>query len=148
MTADQGGSERFRLGVNHWPADVAMDWLVRYDPVATRNDFARIAGAGMDTVRVFVRWDDLQPSPDRIDGVESLSAAFIDFNMPEEDGLELAARLRARRADLPIAIVSANAQTDVLERARSLGAVFLEKPVSRDALADFVAGTPAQRRSA
>lgn len=85
---------------------------------------------------------------DRVDGVETLTAAFIDFNMPEEDGLELAARLRARRADLPLAIVSANAQADVLERARTLGAVFLEKPVSRDALAGFVAAPAAQRRSA
>jgi len=85
---------------------------------------------------------------DRLDGVEALSAAFIDFNMPEEDGLELAARLRARRPDLPIAIVSANAQTDVLDRARALDAAFLEKPVSRDALAGFVAAPPAQHRSA
>lgn len=76
---------------------------------------------------------------DRVDGVESLTAAFIDFNMPDEDGLELAARLRARRTDLPIAIVSANAQTDVVDRARALGAIFLEKPVSRDALAGFAA---------
>lgn len=85
---------------------------------------------------------------DRVDGVETLTAAFIDFNMPDEDGLELAARLRARRPDLPIAIVSANAQTDVLDRARALGAVFLEKPVSRDALAGFVAAPSAHRRSA
>jgi CheY-like chemotaxis protein len=85
---------------------------------------------------------------DRIDGIDGLAAAFIDFNMPDEDGLELAARLRARRPDLPIAIVSANAQTDVLERARALGAVFLEKPVSREALAGFVTAPPAQRRSA
>ena len=82
---------------------------------------------------------------EQAEGVESLTAAFIDFNMPDEDGLELAARLRVRRPDLPIAIVSANAQTDVLERARALGAVFLEKPVSRDTLAGFVA---APRRGA
>jgi endo-1,4-beta-mannosidase len=67
--ADPAGAPPFRLGVNYWPADVAMDWLVRYDPVATRHDFARIAGAGMDTVRVFVRWEDVQPAPDRIDGI-------------------------------------------------------------------------------
>ena len=86
---------------------------------------------------------------DRVAGAGALSAALIDFNMPGEDGLELAARLRACNAGLPIAIISANAQTDVLERTRALGAVFLEKPVSRDALAGFVAApTAAQRRSA
>lgn len=79
---------------------------------------------------------------ERMDGMDSLSAAFIDFNMPDEDGLALAARLRARRTDLPIAIVSANAQIDVLQRARELGAVFLEKPVSRDAIDGFAAAQP------
>jgi endo-1,4-beta-mannosidase len=59
--------DRFRLGVNYWPASLAMDWLCHYDPAVTRADFGRIAGAGLDTVRVFVRWDDAQPSPGRID---------------------------------------------------------------------------------
>lgn len=71
-----------------------------------------------------------------------IAAAFIDFNMPGEDGLVLAARLRARHPELPIAIVSANAQTDILERARSLNAAFLEKPLSRSALTDFIAAAP------
>lgn len=77
-----------------------------------------------------------------------LAAAFIDFNMPGEDGLALAARLRAARPDLPIAIVSANAQSDVLDRARALRAAFLEKPLSRDALAGFVAAASAPRPGA
>ena len=58
--------ETFRLGVNYWPSDTAMDWLTRYDPVAVRRDFTRIAAAGMNTVRVFLRWEDLQPTPTTI----------------------------------------------------------------------------------
>ena len=38
-----------------------MEWLARYDARAVRRDFARIAAAGMNTVRVFLRWEDLQP---------------------------------------------------------------------------------------
>jgi endo-1,4-beta-mannosidase len=39
-----------------------MAWLADYDPAVTRDDFGRIADAGFDTVRVFVRWEDAQPS--------------------------------------------------------------------------------------
>jgi endo-1,4-beta-mannosidase len=66
-TADQGDERAFRLGVNYWPADHAMDWLAAYDPRATRRDFARIRAAGLDCVRVFVRWADVQPAEATID---------------------------------------------------------------------------------
>lgn len=57
----------FRLGVNYWPAEVAMAWLEAYDPAVTRRDFGRAASAGLDSVRIFVRWEDAQPTPTRID---------------------------------------------------------------------------------
>jgi endo-1,4-beta-mannosidase len=57
----------FRLGVNYWPAETAMDWLAAYDPVVTRQDFARARRAGFDSLRVFVRWADIQPAEDTID---------------------------------------------------------------------------------
>ncbi len=46
-----------------------MAWLTRYDAVAVRRDFRRIAANGLDTVRIFLRWEDLQPAPSRIDRV-------------------------------------------------------------------------------
>ncbi len=58
----------FRLGVNYWPATTAMAWLADYDAAVTRRDFQRIAGAGIDTIRVFLRWEDAQPAERRIDG--------------------------------------------------------------------------------
>jgi endo-1,4-beta-mannosidase len=57
----------FRLGVNYWPSRDAMDWLSAYDPVRTRADFGIVAAAGLDTVRVFLRWDTVQPAPTTID---------------------------------------------------------------------------------
>jgi endo-1,4-beta-mannosidase len=57
----------FRLGVNYWPADAAMGWLATYDPRRTRVDFQRIAAAGFDSIRVFVRWEDAQPAEQRVD---------------------------------------------------------------------------------
>ena len=59
--------DAFRLGVNYWPADKAMDWLMDYDPQATRRDFVRARSAGLDSVRVFVRWADIQPDETTID---------------------------------------------------------------------------------
>jgi endo-1,4-beta-mannosidase len=59
----------FRLGVNYWPAEVAMAWLEAYDPAVTRRDFGRAASAGFDSVRIFVRWEDAQRTPATIDAV-------------------------------------------------------------------------------
>ena len=55
------------LGVNYWPAAQAMNWLRAYDPAITRHDFASARSAGFDTIRVFLRWEDAQPTPTTID---------------------------------------------------------------------------------
>lgn len=41
----------------------------RFDAGEIREDFARIAALGLDTVRFFVRWDDFQPRADVVDPV-------------------------------------------------------------------------------
>lgn len=58
---------RFSLGVNYWPRRSAMAMWRRFDAGEIREDFARIAGLGLDTVRFFLRWDDFQPQPDAVD---------------------------------------------------------------------------------
>ncbi len=60
------GSERFRLGVNYWPARTAMGWWTDFDDAEAGTDFARIAAAGFDSVRVFLIWEDFQPAPQRV----------------------------------------------------------------------------------
>lgn len=57
---------RFRLGINYWPVSSAMYWWLRFDADEVRRDFARIAEAGFDSVRVFLLWEDFQPSANRI----------------------------------------------------------------------------------
>jgi endo-1,4-beta-mannosidase len=59
--------ERFRLGVNYWPARTAMAWWSNFDRAEVAGDFARIASAGLDSVRVFLLWEDFQPSPHDVD---------------------------------------------------------------------------------
>ncbi|HEY6234177.1 MAG TPA: hypothetical protein VIW69_03600 [Candidatus Elarobacter sp.] len=58
---------RFSVGINYWPRRSAMAMWRRFDAGEIREDFARIAGLGLDAVRFFLRWDDFQPQPDTLD---------------------------------------------------------------------------------
>jgi endo-1,4-beta-mannosidase len=58
---------RFSVGINYWPRRSAMAMWRRFDAGEIREDFARIAGFGLDAVRFFLRWDDFQPQPDGMD---------------------------------------------------------------------------------
>lgn len=44
-----------------------MGWWSRFDLAEVEADFARIAACGLDSVRVFLTWEDFQPAPDRVD---------------------------------------------------------------------------------
>ena len=66
--------------------------------------------------------------------------ALIDFNMPGMDGLELVARVRRTKPEMPIAIVSANIQDEIIGRARELNAAFIAKPLTDEALGAFLSG--------
>jgi CheY-like chemotaxis protein len=65
--------------------------------------------------------------------------AVLDFNMPERDGLHLAMDLKAIDPDMVLAVISANHQKEVVDRARAIGAAFLGKPLTEQALRDFLA---------
>jgi CheY-like chemotaxis protein len=69
-----------------------------------------------------------------------VDVALVDFNMPGRDGLELAAELRTLYPDMPIAVVTANLQDEVVERARSVNAAFVPKPLDEEGLRPFLEG--------
>ncbi len=69
---------------------------------------------------------------------EGADIALLDFNMPGRDGLTLASELREIDADMPLAVVSANHQDEVVARARAVGAAFLAKPITEQSLRDFL----------
>jgi CheY-like chemotaxis protein len=75
---------------------------------------------------------------------QPIDIALLDFNMPGRDGLSLAAELRQIRPDMPVALISANVQTEVATRAREVGAQFLPKPLTQEAIAAFL--VDAERR--
>jgi endo-1,4-beta-mannosidase len=44
-----------------------MSWWSQFDQAEVAADFARIAAAGLDSVRVFLTWEDYQPAPNEVD---------------------------------------------------------------------------------
>lgn len=62
MAADQP----FVLGVNYWPRRKAMYWWSDFDEVEVREEFSLIADLGLRLVRLFLLWDDWQPTPDAV----------------------------------------------------------------------------------
>jgi CheY-like chemotaxis protein len=71
---------------------------------------------------------------------------LLDFNMAGRDGLDLADELHRRSPSMPVALISANVQVEIVNRAREAGATFLPKPLTEDALAGFL--TEAEQRLA
>ena len=64
--------------------------------------------------------------------------------MPGRDGLEIAAELNALHPHIPIAVISANTQVEVIARAQNAGASFLAKPLTAEALAGFLKAAEAR----
>jgi YesN/AraC family two-component response regulator len=73
--------------------------------------------------------------------------AFLDFNMPERDGLHLAADLKAVSPGTVLAVISANHQKEVVERAEAVGATFLAKPLTEQSLRAFVSGAESKLKA-
>jgi CheY-like chemotaxis protein len=79
------------------------------------------------------------------DAINALSSqpidiALVDFNMPGLDGLELVAKIRKSPPKMPMAVVSANVQDEIIARARELNAAFVTKPLTDEALGAFLSG--------
>ena len=69
---------------------------------------------------------------------EAVDIALLDYNMPGRDGLTLATELRGLNARMPLALVSANFQDEIVNRAREVGATFLSKPLTEQQLREFL----------
>lgn len=121
----------------HEDAWMSFKVLVVDDSKLARMSIARLLGA-------------LRPDWTRIEAAnaaealerqsqESVDLALVDYNMPGPDGLSVAADLHACNPNMPMAIVSANNQDEIVARAHALGAAFLSKPLTQHALAEFLA---------
>jgi CheY-like chemotaxis protein len=98
-------------------------------------DWTRVEATNADEAVVLVK----QSPPD---------IALLDFNMPGRDGLSLATELRALSGVMPVALISANSQQEIVAKAGEVGAQFLAKPLTEQALSGFLATAIQQLKAA
>jgi CheY-like chemotaxis protein len=101
--------------------------------------------------RIRADWELIEATNAR-DALDSISTqavdiALVDFNMPGTDGLELVGLIRKTHPRMPVAVVSANVQTEIISRARELNAAFIAKPLTDEALAGFLSGAALRLRN-
>lgn len=75
-----------------------------------------------------------------------IDVLMLDYNMPGMDGLALAAEIRSLYPDMPMAIITANTQDEVIARARAANAAFVAKPVTEEGLRGFLSGAALRLR--
>src|SRR5262245_5770790 len=58
--------QKFVLGVNYWPRRKAMYWWSNFEREEVEEEFGIIKDLGMSLVRIFLLWEDWQPTPDTV----------------------------------------------------------------------------------
>jgi endo-1,4-beta-mannosidase len=81
-------NQPFVLGVNYWPRRKAMYWWSDFDAAEVREEFGIIRDLGMTLVRIFLLWDDWQPTPDTVNA-EALANLGTVLDIAAELGLKL-----------------------------------------------------------
>jgi CheY-like chemotaxis protein len=87
---------------------------------------------------------------DALDAISagSVDIALVDVNMPGTDGLALVAKIREKHPRMPVAVVSANVQEEIIARVRELDAAFVAKPITDEALGAFLSGAALRLKKA
>ena len=80
--------ERFRLGINYWPARTAMGWWSAFERSEVAEDFSRIAASGFDSIRLFLTWEDFQPTPDSVDA-PMIARLVQSLELAKDSGLSV-----------------------------------------------------------
>ena len=62
MPDDLAVGQPFRVGVNYWPRRKAMAWWKDFDRAEVADELDVIADLGMSLVRIFLLWEDFQPT--------------------------------------------------------------------------------------
>jgi CheY-like chemotaxis protein len=100
-----------------------------------RPDWTRIEATNADEALALANHSDID-------------IALLDFNMPGRDGLSLAADIRALDPQIAVALVSANVQQEILDRASEVGATFLPKPLTEALIVAFLGDAEARLKAA
>jgi CheY-like chemotaxis protein len=101
---------------------------------ALQPDWERLEASGADDALAMI-------------AAHAVDLVLMDYNMPGKDGLALASELRALYPAMPLAVVTANVQDEIIARARAIDAAFVGKPVTQDALRGFLSGAALRLRA-
>jgi len=106
--------------------------LIADDSAVARVTLARrVRAAGFEVVE-----HDSCASASTVDA-STIACALLDYDLGDGSGVDVAARLRAGQARLPIAFFTSSTRDDVVARASQFGPVFT-KPDELDAAIDWV----------
>ena len=81
-------STPFLLGVNYWPRRKAMGWWRDFEAAEVRQEFAVIQSLGMNLVRLFLLWEDWQPTANSVDSA-ALDNLVTVADLAAEHNLQL-----------------------------------------------------------
>jgi len=108
--------------------------VVEDDPLAARA-MSRLLGRGWPILHARSRADALTI----IEGSTPLAAAVVDLVLEDGDGMDVVARVREKRPNLPVLIVTGSLSESLVNRAAILGATYVCKPDVAGALLAFAA---------
>lgn len=80
--------EPFVLGVNYWPRRKAMGWWSNFDAGEVQDEFDLIRDVGLGLVRIFLLWEDFQPTANRVDPA-AIERLRVTCDIAAERGLGL-----------------------------------------------------------
>jgi len=78
--------DHYRIGLNYWPIDTGIYWWRSFDQGSVEEDFSRIREAGVETLRIFLLWEDFQPEPRKV-SIQSIDRLVTVIEMGYEKGL-------------------------------------------------------------
>jgi hypothetical protein len=82
----------FNIGLTYWPRRTGYGWWRSFDRGEVREELAHVASLGCQTVRFCLRWEDFQPSPQRLNS-GALHALEHALDTAQEAGLRVVAAL-------------------------------------------------------
>ncbi len=88
MPPSDNSAAGFRLGINYWPARTAMGWWSTFDTAEVSDDFVRVTRSGLDSIRIFLTWEDFQPALHTV-SAEMLSRLVTVADLAADAGVAL-----------------------------------------------------------
>jgi hypothetical protein len=82
----------FILGVNYWPQRTAMFMWREFDKAVMDQDVAIISGLGLSCIRIYLLWEDFQPTPKTVPAV-MLERLVELLEMAEEKNIKVVVTL-------------------------------------------------------